>query len=77
MTESFEEPIRLDQFLKIWGVVSTGGEAKIVIQEGRVLVNGVVETRRGKKLAVGDVVEFEQQVKSVEWGNWNESETPE
>lgn len=50
--------IRLDDFLKINGVVATGGEAKICIQGGEVTVNGEVETRRRKQLAIGDIVEF-------------------
>ena len=48
--------IKLDQFLKWVGAVNTGGEAKLLIQDGEVLVNGAVETRRGRKLGVGDVV---------------------
>jgi len=52
-----DEPIRLDQFLKLQGMVGTGGEAKIRIQSGEVLVNGERETRRRKKLHPGDVVE--------------------
>ncbi|MDC0833501.1 RNA-binding protein [Leptolyngbya valderiana BDU 20041] len=48
--------IKLDQFLKWMGAVSTGGEAKILIQYGEVAVNGEVETRRGRKLVDGDVV---------------------
>ena len=51
-------PITLDQFLKQSGVVESGGHAKILIQSGEVLLNGVVEIRRGKKLAPGDVVEL-------------------
>ena len=47
----------LGQALKIWGVAGTGGEAKVLIQFGEVLVNGEVETRRGRKLQEGDVVE--------------------
>ncbi|HMN30146.1 MAG TPA: S4 domain-containing protein YaaA [Caldilineaceae bacterium] len=51
-----EEYIKLDQFLKLANVVQTGGEAKVLIQSGQVLVNGQVETRRGRKLRPGDVV---------------------
>ncbi len=51
------EPLRLDQYLKILGVVGTGGHAKFLIQNGEVLVNGEVETRRRCKLFIGDVVE--------------------
>ncbi len=47
----------LGQALKIWGVAGTGGEAKVRIQFGEVLVNGEVETRRGRRLEPGDVVE--------------------
>jgi ribosome-associated protein len=53
-----DEPIRLDQFLKLQGMVGTGGEAKIRIQSGEVLVNGEPETRRRKKLSPGDVVKL-------------------
>ena len=58
MTPSNPLVITLDQFLKQVGIVGSGGEAKILIQGGEVLLNGVVETRRGKKLVAGDVVEF-------------------
>ena len=49
--------ITLGQALKAANVVGTGGEAKVLIQYGEVLVNGEVETRRGRKLEAGDVVE--------------------
>ncbi len=49
--------ITLGQALKAADVVGSGGEAKLVVQGGDVLVNGEVETRRGRKLRVGDVVE--------------------
>ena len=48
------ETIELDQFLKLAEVAQSGGQAKHLIQSGGVLVNGVVETRRGKKLRPGD-----------------------
>jgi len=51
--------IRLDQFLKSQGIVGTGGQAKLVIQDGLVLVNGSTETRRRRQLRAGDVVQFE------------------
>ncbi|MCB9136341.1 MAG: RNA-binding S4 domain-containing protein [Anaerolineales bacterium] len=50
-------PIELAKLLKYEGLVATGGEAKIIITEGHVRVNGEVETRRGKKINVGDVVQ--------------------
>lgn len=49
-----DETIKLDQFLKLMGVVGSGGQAKMLIQAGEVLVNETVETRRGRKLAIGD-----------------------
>lgn len=48
--------IKLDQFLKHVQAVSTGGQAKMVIQSGQVTVNGEVEVRRGRKLVAGDQV---------------------
>ncbi len=48
--------IKLDQFLKWQGIVQTGGEAKLTIQNGSVAVNGELETRRGRKLITGDRV---------------------
>lgn len=53
------EKFTLEQFLKREGWTGTGGQAKYVIQEGMVRLNGVVETRRRKQLALGDVIEFE------------------
>lgn len=52
------EAIQLDQFLKWARVAATGGEAKRLIQEGMVKVNGQVETARSRKLAPGTVVEI-------------------
>lgn len=52
------ETIKLEQFLKWANLVQTGGEAKILIQDGEVLVNGEIETRRGKQLKQGDLVEL-------------------
>jgi ribosome-associated protein len=48
--------IKLDQFLKFIGISSTGGQAKIMIVNGEVKVNGEVETRRGRKLLADDTV---------------------
>lgn len=62
-----EEVIRLDQFMKIQGMVGTGGQAKLVIQGGEVLVNGEVETRRKKKLKQGDKVTFNGETLVVEF----------
>ena len=49
-------PMRLDHFLKLRGKAQSGGEAKHRIQAGDVLVNGVVETHRSRKLQKGDTV---------------------
>jgi len=53
--------IRLDHFLQACGV-ETGGQAKVLIQNGEIQVNGEVETRRRKKLFAGDEVELEGEV---------------
>jgi len=55
------EPVELYKVLKFEGLVATGGEAKIVVAEGFVKVNGEVEMRKRCKLKAGDVIEFEQQ----------------
>ena len=54
------EYIKLDSLLKFAALVGTGGEAKYVISEGMVTVNGEVCTQRGRKIKPGDVVRFEQ-----------------
>ena len=51
-----EDGIRLGQFLKLANLIESGAEAKEVISDGLVTVNGDVETRRGRQLAVGDVI---------------------
>lgn len=53
-----DEFIKLGQALKLSGLVESGVEAKLVIQDGLVKVNDQVETQRGKKLFHGDMVEF-------------------
>jgi ribosome-associated protein len=65
VTPSESRPITLDQFLKTTGLVSTGGQAKIAIQEGYVTVNGELETRRRRKLAPGDVIEVDNEHRFV------------
>ena len=54
-----DEFIKLGQAIKAAGFVESGVEAKIVIQDGLVKVNGKVEAQRGKKLVGGEIVEFE------------------
>ena len=51
-----DESIRLGQFLKLANLIESGAEAKPLVADGRVMVNGEVETRRGRQLAAGDVV---------------------
>lgn len=53
------EFIKLDALLKFASLVGSGGEAKMLIQDGRVLVNGEVCTMRGKKIRSGDVVKLD------------------
>ena len=53
--------ITLGQALKAANLVGSGGEAKVLIQTGEVLVNGEVETRRGRQLREGDVVEVGEE----------------
>jgi ribosome-associated protein len=54
-----DESIRLGQFLKLADLAELGSDAKELISEGEVLVNGEPETRRGRQLRVGDVVEYD------------------
>ena len=56
---SAELALKLDQFLKFQGLVATGGEAKLRIQRGDVRVNGLIETRRGRQLGLGDAVQID------------------
>lgn len=59
------EYIKLDSLLKLAGLVETGGEAKLLIQDGQVLVNGEVCAMRGKKLRAGDTVTLEGRTVSI------------
>ena len=56
-----DEHIKLGQLLKATGLVGSGVDAKIVVQEGLVKVNGKVCYMRGKKIVSGDIVEFENE----------------
>ena len=58
IVEITREPVELYKILKFEGLVTTGGEAKLLIGDGQVTVNGAVETRRRKKIVNGDVIEF-------------------
>ncbi len=61
-----DEYIKLGQALKLAGLVDSGIDAKIKIQEGFVKVNGEVEVQRGKKIHAGDIIEFDGQQVRVE-----------
>jgi ribosome-associated protein len=62
MTETLnvgDRPINLTQVLKLAGWVDNGGQAKALIAEGQVLVNGVIELRKRRQMALGDVVQLQ------------------
>ena len=58
IVEITREPVELYKILKFEGLVATGGEAKLLIGDGQVTVNGETETRRRRKMMSGDVIEF-------------------
>lgn len=62
------EFIKLDSLLKLAGLVETGGEAKLLIQNGQVKVNGEVCTMRGKKLRAGDTVTLDGRTVAIGQG---------
>jgi len=59
------EPVELYKILKFEGMVASGGEAKAVIAEGMVLVNGEIETRKRKKIINGDIIEFNNEAMQI------------
>lgn len=67
--EITKEPIELYRVLKFEGLVASGGEAKFVISEGQVLVNGDVETRKRKKIVSGDIVTFANEEILIKFSN--------
>lgn len=60
-----EEFIRLDNLLKFAGIAPTGGQAKFIIQNGEIKVNGEICTMRGKKMRNGDKAQYRQRVIEV------------
>ena len=67
MNSNRSTTINLDQFLKLIGITDTGGQAKQLIQNGSVRVNGEVELRRGRKLTATDQVEVQGESFPVEF----------
>jgi ribosome-associated protein len=61
IVEISREPVELFKILKFEGMVASGGQAKAVVAAGQVLVNGKVETRKGKKIVTGDTIEFNNE----------------
>ena len=61
VVEVTKEPLELYKILKFEGIVASGGEAKQVIADGQVLVNGNVETQKRKKIVSGDVINFGEE----------------
>ncbi|WP_417597873.1 RNA-binding S4 domain-containing protein [Oceanospirillum sp.] len=59
------EPVELYKILKFENLVSSGGEAKQAIEQGRVQVNGETDTRKRRKIVAGDRIVFEQQILNV------------
>ena len=65
------EYIKLDQLLKFAGVVGNGSDAKILIFEEKVSVNGKIATQRGKKIRCGDIVQVGDQIINVCWTDFS------
>lgn len=59
--EITQEPVELYKILKFEGMASSGGEAKLVIEQGQVKVNGSIETRKRKKIVSDDIIEFNNE----------------
>lgn len=57
-----QQPIELYKILKFEGMVASGGEAKAAVADGRVTVNGEIETRKRKKIISGDVIKFGEEI---------------
>lgn len=68
------EPVELYKILKFEGMVSSGGEAKLVIEQGQVFVNGEIETRKRKKIVSGDIIEFASEKMKVKYIGKNDDQ---
>jgi len=69
VVEITKEPVELYKILKFEGMVASGGEAKLVIADGHVLLNGNIETRKRKKIVSGDIIEFDEEVIRIKRAN--------
>ena len=67
VVEISKQPVELFKILKFEGMVASGGEAKFVIADGLVKVNGELETRKRKKIISGDTIEFGQDIIRIEF----------
>ena len=70
--EITKEPVELYKILKFEGLANTGGEAKLLINDRQVTVNGQVETRRRKKIVDSDVIEFRGETLKIQLVSTNE-----
>tara|TARA_B100000795_G_scaffold259235_1_gene234037 strand:+ start:833 stop:1066 length:234 start_codon:yes stop_codon:yes gene_type:complete len=70
--EITKEPVELYKILKFEGLANTGGEAKLLIDDHQVTVNGQVETRRRKKIVDSDVIEFRGETLKIQLVSTNE-----
>ena len=71
--EITKEPVELYKILKFEGLANTGGEAKLLIDDHQVTVNGQVETRRRKKIVDSDVIEFRGETLKIQLVSTNEN----
>ncbi len=62
------EPVELYKILKFEGVVSSGAEAKLIIADGKVLVNNEIETRKRRKIVSGDIIEYDDAKMQIQLG---------
>lgn len=67
--EITREPVELYKILKFEGMVASGGEAKLVIADGLVQVNGKVETRKRKKIVSDDTIKFDGDIILIQLAN--------
>lgn len=66
--EISKQPVELYKILKFEGLVPNGGAAKAAVSEGKVLVNGVVETQKRKQIVSGDIIEFQNEKYEISFG---------